>query len=193
MVACTTMGKISYGYRDLKSLSENDYKKWVRKTEGIISGPKGLLDTSFVKNIMLLSKSPGYRKALGQFVVIMAFDSGICKSISSNCYFGGFPNLKWDNGTFNKFPFYSALDDSLCKKIELRNLLASSRIDVNNLHMQSKIIIVICGNSFQRQSRRLLRVLKKTYNNINIMVLNNDNYLYYLHYNSNVVNACAKQ
>lgn len=193
MVACTTMGKIAYGYRDLKSLSENDYKKWVRKTDGIISGPKGLLDTSFVKNIMLLSKSPGYRKALGQFVVIMAFDSGRCRSISSNCYFGGFPNLKWDNGTFNKFPFYSALDDSLCKKIEISDLLASSRIDVTNLNVQSKIIIVACGNTLQRQSRRLFRILKKTYININIIVLNNDNYLYYLHYNSNVINACANQ
>lgn len=189
IVACSTMGKKAYGYKELNLLNEYKTKKWSTKIKNLHPYKIGFVDTSFTQNILLVSKNPMYQKAMAQFIVVMAFDSGYCRSIKSNCYFGGFPNIKWNDGTFDEFPFSSAFPDTICGQIYMEKVIRSTNI-VDSIDYYAKSIVVLCGNTFYRQSRRMINLISKKYPEINIFILNNDNYIYFLMENPNIFRSC---
>ncbi|NBP06718.1 MAG: hypothetical protein EBV15_10990, partial [Bacteroidetes bacterium] len=180
MVACTTMGKIAYGYKDLERLDERSEARWKKRISRQQVQMIGTLDSSYMVEMMNLSRNKQFLKAMGQFIVVMAYDSNQCMSISSNCYFGGFPNLNWKNGTFDSFPFRSAIKDSICRRLKLPLLLKQSNLKYDSINYVKNYIVVLSGNSLIRQTRRLIKTLNKDYPQVNIIVLNNDNALYYL-------------
>ena len=191
--SCTSIAKIVYGYKDLQPLSQHELARWTAQTNRLNSYKSGSVDTAFIQNIFMRSSNPLYQKVMAQFIVVMAFDSGYCRSIKSNCYFGGFPNLKWDDGTWEQFPFRSAITDSICRELTLFNVLHSTDLDLKTIEYNNKCLIILCGNSLKRQSHRLIKTINKKYPDVNLFLLNNDNFLFYLINNPNILKTCQNR
>lgn len=189
MPACFKVGKIAYGYKELTYADDRDLKRWSQRLNRNNVGLVGHIDSAYIIEFIKVSKNPFFRKAMAQFIVIMAFRDDQCRSITSNCYFGGFPNLRWDNGTFRHFPFVSAVQDSICQKIRLSDLLGWADIHLSDSIAHKETIVVLSGNTLIRQSRRLIKTLVKQYPDKSLILLNNDNALYFLHGNISLIRS----
>lgn len=188
--ACTSIGKVLYGYRDLNHLDSNALVTWQKKQQKNGAETASYVDSDYVKYVISLSKDKFFRKAMFQFIVALSFDQDTCQSISSNCYFGGFPNIKWDNGSFDSFHPKNFMPDSICKKITLHKFLRLGNLMLDDNAVKNKTIVIICGNTFRRQSKRLVHLVNEKYPQCKRIILNNDNALYYLYSSSYLVKAC---
>lgn len=184
---CSSVGKIAYGYKDLSYANDRDLQRWSERMNKNNVCLVGHLDSVYIREYVKISQNPVFRKAMAQFIVVMAFRNDQCRSITSSCYFGGFPNLRWDNGTFNQFPFVGAVNDTICEKIRLSELLGWANLNLSDSIVHKETIVVLSGNTLIRQSRRLIETLMKQYPDKSLILVNNDNSLYYLYDNLNLI------
>jgi len=120
---------------------------------------------------------------------VLYFDkSGYAVSFHTNCYAGGFPNLKWNRyGVFNTFvPQTQAPIDSLLTRDTLLSFLQPTLYSKEiNFSEYDYLAVVFWGSFMGRQSRRLIRTVQQNAKlapenlQVRIIYVNLDNFFIY--------------
>ena len=189
-VSCGKMITKAYGIKNPKKIEDAVVLQKASKNKieennlyYLKASYKKLLDS--INGEPILANTCSKNKAvynLSQPIQALFFKDTVLIAYYTNCYAGGFPNLKWNrNNSFESFPpkgnapiheqVKSSLLVSHFKKI-------SPSIDKTK---QTEYTIIVFWNCFMyRQSRRLIKEIKKSLrhypNEVKIYYVNNDNY-----------------
>lgn len=181
---CTPVAKMMIGYKEPTTLSYNDVRDWA--THGKLTNvPVYSLDSSYstyLKSVYVTDHSYS-RKNLNQFIMVMYFRNDSLISLINNCMVPGFPNLKWNKyGSFDSLPPKTVYADTLFNKIRLSQLnkcLTPIQQPVR-LNNTGEFLILFANHVFNRQSKRLIKLINKKYTSptLPLVIINNDNFLF---------------
>lgn len=193
--SCTSVLMSFYGVKQPKTISDfeilNFAEKEIKTTENIykidssfmeyINSFSNIIDTNYLissENTCIVKNE--IQHDLYQPIQAMYFDNkGNIISYFTNCYAGGFPNLKWNkHDNFVTFPPKSLAN--IHNEILFNEILLQFK-KTNNNYTENDIdyTIVIFWNKFmKRQSLRLIKLIQKNTidQNVKIIYVNNDNF-----------------
>jgi hypothetical protein len=191
-VGCSAIIQGLYGIHDLKPLDDSKILRYSKKY-GIPNEGNFKLDTAYLSLLNSFGQKKYFREIKNHYQPLQALyydSSGYLISFQINCNAGGFPNLKWNrNGNFESFPpkLQTRPDSLIDLNTYLKYLMPISQAS-NSFKKDSRYTILIHWNRFMgRQSKRLIRIVKRNSKmadkKLNIIFINNDNFLSHMDLN----------
>jgi hypothetical protein len=185
LTSCSSIIFGMYGMKKIKPVDEPTIEYYSEKYD-IPSMDSYEIDSSYFTFLFALdsTKYTAQIKNHYQPLQVLYFDkTGQLKSFQTNCYAGGFPNLKWDrNERMRTFPpkqgapVYSLLSF----ENQLNHLRPLSQTETISAESYDYIVVVYWNRFMGRQSKRLIRFVQErsklvTEKNVKIIYANTDN------------------
>ena len=192
--SCNSMMMSFYGIKNPQKVLDNEIVSFAEKkistTENLskidstfveyINSFSTIVDTNAINDTNQCKSKNRVQKDLQQPIQAMYFDkNGKLISYFTNCYAGGFPNLKWNrDNNFKTFPPKSLAN--IHNEIVYNEIYSHLKAIKNNGNENEVdyIIIVFWNKFIQRQSLRLINLIQKNAadKNVKIIYVNNDNF-----------------
>jgi hypothetical protein len=178
---CSPVAKLLTGYKAPKPYNTEQVSNWAKKTK-IEQFALYSLDTTYFEYTYAVYNNAWSRKNLNQPMMVMYFKNDTLIGLNNNCAFPGIPYTKWNAfGDFNLWPPKTSYPDTVFNLITLSGIRPYlTPVKTIKFDNGEYLLVIICNN-FQRQSKRLAKLIKEKYSDrsLRLIFVNDDRYLYY--------------